>query len=557
MRRWRKIVALGITLATVAFPLVPAAPARAAILSTSVVMRLKVPTSGDVDNANVGYLHEGQYATVNISNWNSPTGGSGTGWSYVAAAYDGSTSTAAIYNQEGGWSTNYTFTFASANVVGWRFWVAGGVTEAVVDIYDSTNLTWKNKFSGSSPQGAWITIDFSETVVTTTALAVASSSAVLGGSITSMGSSNSCAVHFQYGTTTSYGDTTDEASTNVSGPFSQIVTGLSYDTTYHFRAVGAFDASIYIFGQDNVFTTKPPTGSSTDIRIIKVGVFSDFLETGDILIAIEARNNYTNQFPGKRPGSIFTFELVGTDNTTIIAASPVANWGDRPGSIYLNHIAATSIIYQAAYYVKMVGNADVGSVVTTYQLQTKDWYGFDKGELEQWCRGVAYNMAASDSRGWMDYLKLLTDQGNVLTDEVGGYFTTGIPGISQVLPNLFTTSQRYPKFPAGSNANTWDNLTAWQTYVGPSIAADATVFAAPFGVQGRDFMAGLIAMGVIGFLLIVVGATGGQGALGAVLLAIPLIWLGYQFRIVPSYAIGLLALAFGFFVIRQFIVKTL
>jgi hypothetical protein len=91
-------------------------------------------------------------------------------------------------------------------------------------------------------------------VITNAATNVASSSATLNGIVDPHGLTTG--VHFQYGTTTTYGLTTagqshtgnnyQSASTNVSG--------LSASTTYHFRLVGANGAST-TYGSDRVFTT--------------------------------------------------------------------------------------------------------------------------------------------------------------------------------------------------------------------------------------------------------------------------------------------------------------
>jgi len=61
-------------------------------------------------------------------------------------------------------------------------------------------------------------------------------------------------VYFQWGTNSGYGNQTPQQYLNNGGSFSQIATGLAYNTTYHFRAV-AQTGSGTIYGQDMTFYT--------------------------------------------------------------------------------------------------------------------------------------------------------------------------------------------------------------------------------------------------------------------------------------------------------------
>src|SRR5205814_10506520 len=77
------------------------------------------------------------------------------------------------------------------------------------------------------------------TIVTTNAAtSVTSSSATLNGMVNPNGLSTN--VHFEYGTTTGYGSSTtgQDFSGSTTQPVTETITGLSPDTTYHFRLVG-------------------------------------------------------------------------------------------------------------------------------------------------------------------------------------------------------------------------------------------------------------------------------------------------------------------------------
>jgi hypothetical protein len=92
--------------------------------------------------------------------------------------------------------------------------------------------------------------------ITNLATNVASSSATLNGSVDPHGLTTN--VHFQYGTTTSYGHTTANQSKtgNAYQNVAANISGLTTHTTYHLRIV-ATNSGGTRFGSDRTFTTTP------------------------------------------------------------------------------------------------------------------------------------------------------------------------------------------------------------------------------------------------------------------------------------------------------------
>jgi len=85
---------------------------------------------------------------------------------------------------------------------------------------------------------------------------VASSSATLNGSVDPHGLTTT--VHFQYGTTISYGHTTANQ-TKTGNTYQNVaanISGLTASTTYHFRTV-ATNSSGTGYGGDRTFRTTP------------------------------------------------------------------------------------------------------------------------------------------------------------------------------------------------------------------------------------------------------------------------------------------------------------
>ncbi|MCK4267067.1 MAG: hypothetical protein KAX31_07275, partial [Thermoplasmata archaeon] len=90
-------------------------------------------------------------------------------------------------------------------------------------------------------------------VTTEGASSITTDSAALTGNLDSTGGLD-CQLWFEYGTTTSYGSSTSKLSRSSTGPFSAIISSLSDDTTYHFRAC-ASNSQGTDYGDDMTFTT--------------------------------------------------------------------------------------------------------------------------------------------------------------------------------------------------------------------------------------------------------------------------------------------------------------
>jgi phosphodiesterase/alkaline phosphatase D-like protein len=95
------------------------------------------------------------------------------------------------------------------------------------------------------------------TAVTNPATSVTTTSAILHGTVNP--NNQKTAVTFEYGTTTDYGTPVNAVEDSLSGSSDQAVTapisGLTHNTTYHFRVV-ADNPSGKVYGADEVFTTE-------------------------------------------------------------------------------------------------------------------------------------------------------------------------------------------------------------------------------------------------------------------------------------------------------------
>ncbi len=120
-------------------------------------------------------------------------------------------------------------------------------------------------------------------VTTTPATSLLPTSATLNGNLTSTGGAP-CTVSFEYGLTTAYGDATSFRTMTSSGLFNQSISGLSPNTTYHYRA-RANNSAGTTNGADQTFTTdaEPPivtTLSATSLLPTSATLNGNLTSTG-------------------------------------------------------------------------------------------------------------------------------------------------------------------------------------------------------------------------------------------------------------------------------------
>jgi hypothetical protein len=145
---------------------------------------------------------------------------------------------------------------------------------------DGTSYGAENRFTTTASPPAAATNDASS---------VTANSARLNATLTSLGTAGRVTVSFEWGTTTGYGAETSPQSISGTGDLSAILTGISANTTYHFRVKVVGDGAVH--GHDLTFTTgsadasTPPavpvvTSSDTTAPSISVVTTSDITVSG-------------------------------------------------------------------------------------------------------------------------------------------------------------------------------------------------------------------------------------------------------------------------------------
>jgi hypothetical protein len=194
---------------------------------------------------------------------------------------------------------------------------------------------------------------------------------------------------------------------------------------------------------------------------------------------------------------------------------------------------------------------------TSDTMDSGDWYGSDLTLLDDWCRGVAFSMMNTDGTLLTDpYLQSGTSYGVIITDAAGGYFTTGIPNIAQIRPNLFGSAEYKASITAMSGDINYNAGTTLTDRLGAGIVTDATTIGDVFDLSA-DNVALFLILGIVLLLIIfTVGRTDGFGALGALILCVPVIMAGMYLNMIKIAMIAIVAVIMIILIVRQFWWKT-
>lgn len=293
-------------------------------------------------------------------------------------------------------------------------------------------------------------------------------------------------------------------------------------------------------------------------QVVDANVFQDYLVDGDWLIVAECINNYPEYYTDEIASMSFNIQLLDVTGTNVLAATTLKSWGDAPISIYLAPTSVTALTIGDAYIIRMIGTF-TGTPSTSYTLQNTasqmDWQGSDLVYLDQWCLKTANSMHTYDYGVGIitnPYTVADSEGNNVISSSIEYKFTTGIIAIMDVRPNLFATVVLKPDYTIEPATNVWDNLYTWQNQVGTTIASDATTFGGVFGITAKQFLSMGIWLIYIACMLFVFASNRGSETAFALVLCVPVLFIGLHFRLIEGYIIAMLAV----FSLLLFLMKT-
>lgn len=282
------------------------------------------------------------------------------------------------------------------------------------------------------------------------------------------------------------------------------------------------------------------------LEVSSARAFTGYTETGDLLITLEYYNSYTPYYPNENSNSYFWIQLRDSTGATILAQTTCNAWGLKPGAVYLSADAATGITYGGTYRVYLVGN--LGEAPTTYYTMTgSDWKGSDLTLLDSWVVTTARVLAdyyETDMTTYSGTDEILNEQGGVI-------FATGIPGLQYVRPDIFATSIYTPGYNATTPGHAYEESTTWDEVVGPQVAAFLNAAGEIVGLEdGRNVGAGLLVALYLGLCLLVVSRKG-DALIGAGM-GIPIIVAGAWLHVIGIVFVLVVASIGVFFTMYRF-----
>ncbi|MCX6243596.1 MAG: T9SS type A sorting domain-containing protein [Bacteroidetes bacterium] len=279
-----------------------------------------------------GTFAAGNYAAVNLVNAKYPTDPNFV--SYLKRYWNISSSGITAFNY------GATFQYTVADVTGTESQISTvQVIPTPYITYDLANSALHQlTASGLTSFGTFTGSQMKPTVVTTAATAVGANTATLNGTIKA--NNLSTATGFEYGLTTTYGNNVSALPATVTGntvtSVSLAISGLTMNTTYHFRVVGTSVPGTST-GADMVFTTTcpipsaagtitgptsvccPGTGYVYTVPVIANAInYNWTLPAGAILTSGANTNSITVSFPaGSVSGNVSVFGSSICGNGTV------------------------------------------------------------------------------------------------------------------------------------------------------------------------------------------------------------------------------------------------
>lgn len=271
--------------------------------------------------------------------------------------------------------------------------------------------------------------------------------------------------------------------------------------------------------------------------ILGAKVFTGYLEAGDWLIVVMYGNEYPPYYGTESPTQCFDLQLVNEtiDISEVLAQVKLAQWGYKPGSIYLSKAMADQLVWGGnwTYQVRMeLRYGDNPSV--SYTLVPSAWSGSDLNVLDDLVLTAAESMATYYDTDMTTYV----DGNTRVLNSVGGtFFSIGIPRLGHVRPHLFESPPLNIDHQDTEWTRDYEQSFVWEDILGEDVVDDAGVMAFPFGITGLQALQ-MAFFGTWVTLSVVVAAIAGSAAL---LISIPFLIIGIVTGLLPIAIFAIVA----------------
>jgi hypothetical protein len=212
-----------------------------------------------------------------------------------------------------------------------------------------------------------------------------------------------------------------------------------------FRMVAILVIGIMMIPMTSVFALANPDSITTS----SVVVFTDILGTGDQVVFVRYDVNYTVE-PTENASDTFMMAIYDTDGTTLLYTRPLIYYQHNVFSIYLT--SAQALTAGGAYTVRIMGNPAVfDSLIENTNMES--WVltpgDYQEGSLMgEFLLGQAQILED-------DWVITLLTASNKLNATGSLTFKTAIPGLSDMTPEIFSTTAINPTMSNNSFNNSY------------------------------------------------------------------------------------------------------
>ena len=233
-------------------------------------------------------------------------------------------------------------------------------------------------------------------------------------------------------------------------------------------------------------------GNPASITIGDVAVFRNLLETGDQLWFMRYDVSYAT-VPTERAEDTYLMAIYAPDGTTLLFTRPINYYQHNIISIYLT--PAQALTWNGAYVVRIMGNPAVfGVLIEGINMRSRTLGAGDYREVTDLGTYMLQQAAILQASGWP---VVLTADG-VLNVTGATYFNKAIPGLSNVVPEIYMTTTEYPVVVKGNWTHSYEeDLLAKR---GTSLNQTFTELGNWLGTSNN-----WMALGTAGFLAVMVG----------------------------------------------------
>jgi hypothetical protein len=281
------------------------------------------------------------------------------------------------------------------------------------------------------------------------------------------------------------------------GGLANAISSNSVDAGISWSVAATKDAMIEVWG-------------NSAIQVLDAKVFQNYAGTGDWLVCAEVQDTYLPYYPNSDPSIYFRVDLMR--GTTSVASTSLKEFGRRPIAILLNASTAGTLTWlDSTMKVRVTLNTDA-TQYSEYALTTPDWQAGGNTYLDNWVRYTAGDIQTYDTAitGTQQQYLIQTSTALQLTYSGGQMYTTGIPRIMEIRPNLFqivTTTLTHTETPVVAAFDAGTDVSA--KIGSPLYSMFDNIGQTLFGFTGKDLLGDII-WGVYIFLVVGLFA-GGKG----------------------------------------------